>query len=235
MNMRELNLPIKNTAANLRPIRLLTGVLGAMVMVAMVAGCAPGEKEAAANKANPGNVAKSADAAGESTSSASGTLSLSPQNTAIGFLGEKLVGSHQGKFTDFSGSVSFREGDPLTADINVKIDMSSVKTDEEKLDGHLKSPDFFDVARYPDGTFVSTAVTAGGKGDVTHTVQGNLTLHGVSRPVTIPARIEVGEKTVSVKAEFSINRQDFGISYPGMPDNLIKDDVKISLQINGDI
>ena len=233
--MRELNLRMKNTTANLRPIRLLTGVLGAMVVVAMVAGCTPGENEAPVNKANPGKVAKSAGAAGESPSSASGTLSLSPQNTTIGFVGEKLVGSHQGKFTNFSGSVSFRDGDPLTAVINVKIDMSSVKTDEEKLDGHLKSPDFFDVARYPDGMFVSTGVTAGGKGDVTHTVQGNLTLHGVTRPVAIPARIEVGEKTVSVKAEFSINRQDFGISYPGMPDNLIKDDVKIILKIDGAI
>ncbi len=233
--MRKLNLHMKNTTANLRPIRLLTGVLGAMVVVAMVAGCAPGEKEAPVNKAKPENVAKSASAAGESTSSANGTLSLSPQNTTIGFLGKKLVGSHLGKFTDFSGSVSFRDGNPSTANIHVKIDMSSAKTDEEKLDGHLKSPDFFDVARYPDGTFVSTGVTAGGKGDVTHTVQGNLTLRGVTRPVAIPARIEVGEKTVSVKAEFSINRQDFGISFPGMPDNLIKDDVKIFLKIDGSI
>lgn len=233
MTMTELNLHMRDTGANVRSIRTLAGMVGALAVVAMVAGCAPGGSDAPTKEVKSENVTRPVDAAKSSTSTASGTLALSPGNTTIGFLGEKLVGSHEGKFTDFSGSVAFTDGDPLTAKISVKIDMSSVKTDAEKLDGHLQSADFFDVPNHPFGTFESTGVKAGGQGAATHTVEGNLTLRGVTRSIAIPAQIEVGEKTVSVKAEFSMNRQDYGIAFPGMPDNLIKDDVKIMLKIDG--
>jgi polyisoprenoid-binding protein YceI len=235
MTMTKLNLHMKNTGVTVRSTRTLAGMVGALAVVAMVAGCAPGGSDAPAKEAKSETADKPVAAAKESASTASGTLSLSPGNTSIDFLGEKLVGSHEGKFTDFSGSVAFKDGDPLTAKISVKIDMASVKTDTEKLDGHLQSADFFDVPNHPFGTFESTGVRAGGQGAATHTVEGNLTLRGVTKSIAIPAQIEVGEKNVSVKAEFSINRQDYGISFPGMPDNLIKDDVKIFLKIDGNI
>ena len=164
---------------------------------------------------------------------ASGQLKLSPENTKVAFVGSKMIGSHEGAFLAFSGTVDYKSGDPLTAAINVGIDLASVKTDSEKLDGHLKSPDFFDVEKFPKATFVSTGVAAGGADGATHTVNGEFTLHGVQKAIAVPAKIEVSEKKVSVSSEFTINRKDYGIVYPGMPDNLIKDDVVIKLSVDG--
>jgi polyisoprenoid-binding protein YceI len=159
-------------------------------------------------------------------------LKLSPDNAEVEFVGAKAIGSHDGAFQRFSGTVDFRNGDPATAEIKVEIDLASVKTDNEKLDGHLKSPDFFDVEKYPKATFQSKGVTPGGADGATHTVAGNLTLHGVEKAVSFPAKIAVSGDEVSVKSEFKINRKDFGIVYPGMPDNLIKDDVVIRLSVD---
>ena len=84
----------------------------------------------------------------------------------------------------------------------------------EKLQGHLKSPDFFDVARFPKATFVSTAIAAGGSG-APYTVSGNLTIHGVTKPISFPAQISVAGNTVTAAATFNVNRRDFGLNYPG--------------------
>ncbi len=171
----------------------------------------------------------------EAPEPSSGRLVLTPENAKVGFVGAKMIGSHEGAFHAFSGTIDYKNGDPLTATISVAIDLASVKTDNEKLDGHLKSPDFFDVEKFPKATFVSTDVTEGGDGGATHTVRGELTLHGVKKPLAIPARIDLSQKKVSVSGEFTINRKDFGIVYPGMPDNLIKDDVTIKLSIDAAI
>jgi len=96
----------------------------------------------------------------------------------------------------------------------------------------LKSPDFFDVEKFPKAKFVSTAIKAGGDNGATHTVTGNLELHGVTKAITFPAQIKVDPDAVSVVAEFSINRKDFSIVYPGMPDDLIKDDVLLKLSLH---
>src|SRR5690606_4136447 len=120
---------------------------------------------------------------------------------------------------------------PEQSTVKVEIDMGSVQVEPEKLEGHLKSPDFFDVEKHPKATFESTAVKAGGAGGATHTVTGNLTLHGVTRSISFPASIQVNGDTITVNAEFAINRKDFGIVYPGMPDDLIKDDVLIQLKL----
>lgn len=164
---------------------------------------------------------------------ASGQLKITPENAKVEFVGAKMIGSHEGAFHAFSGTVDYKNGNPLTAVIQVEIDLASVKTDEAKLDGHLKSPDFFDVEKFPKATFVSTGVTAGGADGATHTVKGDFTLHGVKKAIAIPAKIAVTGKSVSVSGELTINRKDYGIIYPGMPDNLIKDDVVIRLSIDG--
>ena len=165
----------------------------------------------------------------------SGRIALSPENTEIGFIGAKVIGSHEGVFEQFSGTVDYESGDPTTAVVSVEIALDSVKTDQAKLDGHLKSPDFFDTAKYPKAIFKSTGVVSGGTDGATHTVRGELDLHGVKKAVEIPARIALLNDKVTVSGELTINRKDFGIVYPGMPDNLIKDDVVIKLSIDADL
>ena len=106
------------------------------------------------------------------------------------------------------------------ASIEITIQTESLYADEEKLTKHLKSPDFFDVEKFPTATFKSTAIE---KTDDGHTITGDLTLHGVTKRVSFPATVTVTDGQVTANSEFSINRKDFGIVYPGMPDDLIRD------------
>jgi polyisoprenoid-binding protein YceI len=95
----------------------------------------------------------------------------------------------------------------------------------------LKTADFFDVAKYPEANFVSTTIKPGGENGATHTVTGNLTLHGVTKAITFPATINVTPDVATVDSSFSINRKDFGINYAGAADNLIRDDVVLTLHV----
>lgn len=117
--------------------------------------------------------------------------------------------------------------------MTVDIDVSTVETDAPQLTEHLKSPDFFDVARFPKATFVSTAIVAkpGDKG-ATHAVTGDFEIHGVRKSITFPAKITTTADGVTVESEFSINRKDFGIVYAGKADDLIRDDVVLKLTVN---
>ena len=109
--------------------------------------------------------------------------------------------------------------------------MASVQADAARLTNHLKSPDFFDVERFPTATFRSTSIAAGAEGEATHRVTGTLHLHGQSRQITFPATIELSEQQVRARARFAIQRQQFGIVYPGRPDDLIRDDVVIHFDV----
>ena len=81
------------------------------------------------------------------------------------------------------------------------------------------------MAKYPKAAFTSSQIKAGGEGGATHTITGELDLHGVKETISFPATISVGADTASGTAEFVIKRQDFGIVYPGKQDDLIRDDV----------
>ena len=122
-------------------------------------------------------------------------------------------------------------GKPEGSAVNIEIDMNSLVIEPAKLAGHLKTADFFDVEKFPKTTFASTGVSPGGAGGATHTVTGNLTLHGVTKAISFPATIAVTQLGVDATADFVINRKDFGVVYPGMPDDLIKDDVVIKLSL----
>lgn len=155
---------------------------------------------------------------------------ITPQNSKIEFIGSKVTGSHNGGFQQFTGEVDYA-GDPQRSRVNITIQTDSITTDEEDLTKHLKTADFFDVGKYPTATFISTEIKPGGEGGATHTVTGNLTMHGVTKAVTFPATIAVTPDTASVDSTFSINRKDFGISYAGATNNLIRDDVVLKLTI----
>ena len=116
----------------------------------------------------------------------------------------------------------------------IDIQMSSVVTDEDDLTKHLQTPDFFDVARYPKATFTSTKIVpilSPGTSGVSYDVSGNFELHGIKKAITFPATITVAPDSVSVDAEFAINRKDFGIVFQNKADDLIRDGVVIKLTL----
>jgi len=155
---------------------------------------------------------------------------FSDAGSQITWVGAKITGKHEGSFGKFSGQVVLVGGDVTKSSVKADIMTSSITTDQEKLVGHLKSPDFFDVERFPKASFQSTKIETGGERGATHTVTGNLELHGVTKSIRFPATISVAD-SVTVKSEFGINRKDFGLVYPGKPDDLIKDEVLIRLNL----
>lgn len=159
------------------------------------------------------------------------SFDVNAKNSTLSFVGAKVTGKHDGKFNAFQGTVDLVDGDPTKSSVNVSIDMSDFETDSEKLTGHLKSPDFFDVEKFPQAKFTSTKIEKG-KSPKEFTVTGNLELRGVTKSITFPATIETSDGSVSVTAEFGINRKDFEINYPGMKDDLIKDEVLIKLNLD---
>jgi polyisoprenoid-binding protein YceI len=157
---------------------------------------------------------------------------ITPDNSKIEFVGSKVTGSHHGAFAKFSGAIDYA-GQPEKSQVTITIDTSSVTTDTPDLTKHLQTADFFDVAKYPQATFVSTEMKPGGDKGATHTVAGNLTLHGVTKSVTFPATIAVSPGVITVESTFAINRKDFGINYAGAADNLIRDEVLLTLHVRG--
>ena len=155
---------------------------------------------------------------------------ITPQNSKIEFTASKVTGSHNGSFGDFSGQIDHLNT-PEQGRVTITIKADSITTDTPDLTKHLKTADFFDVAKFPEATFVSTAIKAGGENGASHTITGNLTLHGVTKAVTFPATISVTPDVATVDSTFTINRKDFGINYAGQADNLIRDNVVLKLTI----
>lgn len=160
------------------------------------------------------------------------TYAFSNDGSKVEFVGAKVSAKHEGSFSAFRGTISLVDNDPTKSTVTAEIDIASLQVEPAKLSGHLKSPDFFDAEKFPKAKFTSTAVKAGGDNGATHTVTGNLELHGVTKSISFPAKIGVAPDQVTVDAEFAINRKDFAIIYPGMPDDLIKDDVLIKLSLH---
>lgn len=125
-----------------------------------------------------------------------------------------------------------RDGDPLTGTISLSIDVGSLRADDPQLTRHLKSPDFLDVERFPTATFSSTSISAGGADGASHTVTGDLSLHGVTKRVSFPARIRALSAAVEASAEFSISRKDFGVAYAGVAGDLIKEQVLLMVRLD---
>jgi polyisoprenoid-binding protein YceI len=148
--------------------------------------------------------------------------------SGIGFVGSKVTGSHEGGFESFEGEILVVAGDPLQSSVDVTIDVNSMWSDNDKLTGHLKSADFFDAPTFPTAAFTSTQVQPDGE---RFRLVGNLTLHGVTKSISIPADITIEDGRVTAATEFAIKRFDFGIEYPGKTDDLIRDNVLIALNL----
>ena len=152
-------------------------------------------------------------------------------SSKVTWVGSKVTDKHEGGFDTFDGTIHLVDNAPEKSSVNVEINAASLTADATKLQAHLKGPDFFDVAKFTKITFTSTSVKAGGDKGASHTVTGNLSMHGVTKAVTFPATIVVSGDQISVNAEFALNRKDFGITYPGKPDDLIRDEVLVKLAI----
>jgi len=191
-----------------------------ILALAFGAGCsnpADDKPEAVVSEAEPSPVA-----------STDGERYVLAEGSSVGFVGSKVTGSHDGGFHVIDGQIMLVGGDPTLSSVSVEIDTTSMWADSEKLTGHLKSPDFFDVEEYPKSTFESASITREGE---QFTITGNLQLHGVVRKISFPATIAVEPERVTAQAEFVIKRFDFKIEYAGRADDLIRDEVVIKFDL----
>lgn len=197
-----------------------------LIVATLTYGCAnPAADKPKATVANAAPESNSAKPTGTET------LIISPENSKVEFVAAKVTRSHQGSFKQFSGKIDLVPNSIPDSRVSIDIDTGSVVADEADLTGHLKTADFFDVAKLPKATFVSTKIEPSNTGGATHTVTGNLELHGVKKSITFPATIHVTPDNAAVDAEFAINRKDFGIVYAGKADDLIRDGVVIKLAL----
>lgn len=195
--------------------------LTALVLVAACGNPATNKSQAVTGEATQASSPKPAGAQ---------NYSITPENSKVEFVGSKVTGSHNGSFQKFAGEIHYT-GDVTTSHVTITMDSDSLTTDTPDLTKHLKTADFFDVAKYPQAKFESTAIKAGGDKGASHTITGNLTLHGATKSVTFPATIGVAPDAITVDSSFTINRKDFGINFAGAADNLIRDDVVLTLKI----
>ena len=173
------------------------------------------------------------DAKAISTSATAGARWTFEDSSTITFTGSKVTGSHEGGFKAFSGHF-YVDGDKLApSGHEMVIDMDSTYSDDEKLTGHLKSAEFFDVEKYPKSTFTVTNIQeqTGAKRE-THTLTGNFMLHGVTKSISIPVKVEKSDGLIKINADFFINRFDFNIQYPGKTDDIIRKEVVIKFDLH---
>lgn len=152
------------------------------------------------------------------------------ETSTIGFTGSKVTGAHDGGFRSFKGSFAM-EGEQLVGENNqIVIEMDSLWSDNERLTGHLKNADFFEVETYTESSFKLSNVIPGQEKDA-YTLSGDFTLHGVTKSIKFPATITREEDNIRLKSEFVIKRKDYGIVYPGRANDLIRDEVVIRLDM----
>jgi polyisoprenoid-binding protein YceI len=167
------------------------------------------------------------------------TWQIDPAHTSVEFtVRHMMISNVKGVFQRTAGTITTNGNDPASAKIDATIDASSVDTRVAKRDAHLKSPDFLDVAKFPTITFKSTKVEAAGPNK--WNVTGDLTLHGVTKPVVIAvegsgAPIQVMGKTrAGASATATIKRSDFGLTWNKALEAggvMVGDDVAISIDV----
>jgi polyisoprenoid-binding protein YceI len=135
-------------------------------------------------------------------------ISLTGENTKVTFTGTKKDGKHDGGFKTLTGTATV-DGNALVK-VEVEIDTDSLYSDDPKLTGHLKSPDFFGVKDNPKAKFVSTKIAKGGKA---YEITGDLTLLGKTKSITFPATISASGGNLKIEGDVKIDRNDFGMTY----------------------
>ncbi len=148
-----------------------------------------------------------------------------------------MVTTVRGRFNKWAGTIELDENNPSASKVNVQIEAASIDTNQEQRDGHLRSADFLDVDNYPYITFVSTHVEE--PKDNQFKVTGDLTIHGVTRPVTLDAEVNGpvkdmrGGRRASFNLTTSISRKDFGLNWNVALESggwLVSDKVNITIE-----
>ncbi|HYP76679.1 MAG TPA: YceI family protein [Polyangiaceae bacterium] len=142
---------------------------------------------------------------------------IDASHSHVGFsISHLVVSSVNGRFKDISGKATLNEADLTKSSVDLTIKVNSLNTDDEKRDAHLKSPDFFDAAKYPEIKFHSTKIARGGK---QFKVTGDLTIRDVTKSVTLdgklskPIKSPWGKDVRGAKFEGTIKRGDFGLKW----------------------
>ncbi len=199
----------------------------------------------ACQEAPKADKAEATDAKAVANPAAGATYKVDLAESRIEWTGTKPVGKHHGTFMLKDGSImadnNMVTGGKFTVDVKTLKPEDQDSAGNAKLGGHLLGPDFFDAAKFPDGTFEITAVKSGAPTtgevmlkDATHTVTGNLMLKGVSKNISFPAKIAMNETQVTTDANFNIDRTQWGMSYgndKSLQDHFIRPEVNLQLHI----
>lgn len=166
------------------------------------------------------------------------TWNIDPVHTVAEFkVKHMMISNVKGHFAKVTGKLTLDESDSAKSTVDATIDAASLETRDPQRDGHLKSPDFLDVEKFPTLDFKSTGISVAKPGELT--VEGDLTIHGVTRKVTFdvegptpPAKDPWGNLRVAVFATTRISRKDFGLTWNAALESggfLVGDEVTITL------
>ncbi len=139
-------------------------------------------------------------------------IEMEPNHSTIGFVVKIARGVTRvtGKFTDFALQMDYVDQDITKSSVVFTIQAESIDTGIDQRDRHLRSADFFDVAKFPEITFRSTAIRKVGEA---YEVEGDFSMHGITRHVVIPFELTKAGRTPSARIRWSLNREDYGIKY----------------------
>jgi len=175
-------------------------------------------------------------AAAEASMAQAKTYGVDPVHSTIVF-GAQYMGQSPfyGMFTDYAGTMSYDGSDPASLQVEVVAPMSSIDTHNETRDSHLKSPDWFNAAEHPEVRF--TGSNASDNGDGTMTLEGELTLHGQTRPITVTLTDLAAGSTprgdrMGIGGTFTVKRSDFGVTTM-LGENGIGDEITLIFGIQG--
>ena len=165
------------------------------------------------------------------------TYTIDRNHSSVGFRIRHLVSNVDGRFKDFAGTVTYDGANPEKSSVDMTVQAASIDTDTPKRDEDLRSENFFDVAKYPTLTFKSVSVQK--KSPTELALTGDLTMHGVTKRITIPVEVlgsipyRGGEKA-GFATSFTVDRKDYGITWNRALDQggtLLSDEVKVSIQL----
>ena len=172
-------------------------------------------------------------------STTTGTWEIDPSHTVLGFHARHaMVAKVRGRFSEFTGSFTLDGADPSKSTATLTIMVASIDTKSADRDGHLTSPDFLDVEQFPTITFTSTSVTQ--KSDSEFDVIGDLTIHGVTKPVTINWELvgttvdPWGGTRIGFEGKAEISRKEFGMVWNVALETggvLVGDDITLLLDV----
>jgi polyisoprenoid-binding protein YceI len=210
-NRNQMAMPARVLGAALLPLLLLLAVLSPLPATAQAAAAATGQP---------------------------GVFKVDPVHSSVAFTIRHFVSEVEGRFKDFAGTIKFDPQHPADASVQFIVQAASIDTDNDARDKDLRSENFFDVQKYPTLTFTGTKVAP--KAANAFDVTGNLTIHGVTKTVTIPAtlggviRNPNGSQKAGFRSSFTVNRVDYGVTWNRALEgggSILGDEVNITIRV----